>query len=92
MSFSRIVVLGQGKIGHLATEMLASAGFSVTGGDMVTRVDGAMPSVAIDVSDRHQLERLLGAHEAVLSCLPYALNRQVAEVAHACGIHYFDLT
>jgi saccharopine dehydrogenase (NAD+, L-lysine-forming) len=28
----------------------------------------------------------------VLSCLPYQLNRRVAEAAHAGGLHYFDLT
>jgi saccharopine dehydrogenase (NAD+, L-lysine-forming) len=27
-----------------------------------------------------------------LSCLPYALNKDVASLAHALGIHYFDLT
>ncbi len=30
--------------------------------------------------------------DAVLSCLPYHLNIGVANVAHAKGIHYFDLT
>ena len=92
MSFSKIAVLGLGKVGHLAAELLDSAGFSVTGGDMVARDDAAISTVQIDVSDRHALDRLLGSHEAVLSCLPYAFNTQVAEVAHARGIHYFDLT
>jgi saccharopine dehydrogenase (NAD+, L-lysine-forming) len=27
-----------------------------------------------------------------LSCLPYALNRRIAEAAHAQAVHYFDLT
>ena len=34
----------------------------------------------------------LAGHEAVLSCLPYAFNKEVASAAHALGLHYFDLT
>ena len=36
--------------------------------------------------------RCLGDAQAVLSCLPYHLNLGLAEVAHALGLHYFDLT
>ena len=39
-----------------------------------------------------ELSAELAKQEAVLSCLPYHLNKQVAETAHALGIHYFDLT
>ena len=34
----------------------------------------------------------LAGREAVLSCLPYAFNKEVASAAHALGLHYFDLT
>jgi saccharopine dehydrogenase-like NADP-dependent oxidoreductase len=34
----------------------------------------------------------LGDAQAVLSCLPYHLNLALAEIAHAMGLHYFDLT
>ena len=30
--------------------------------------------------------------DAVLSCLPYRINRRIAAAAHERGIHYFDLT
>ncbi len=33
MSFSKVTVLGLGKVGHLAAEMLAASGFDVTGVD-----------------------------------------------------------
>ena len=33
MSFSKVAVLGLGKVGHLAAELLAGAGFTVTGID-----------------------------------------------------------
>ncbi len=92
MSFSKIVVLGLGKVGHLAAELLTGAGFAVTGGDITAREDADFASTHLDVTDRQQLEGLLKANEAVLSCLPYTLNKQVVEVAHALGIHYFDLT
>ena len=34
----------------------------------------------------------LDSVEAVLSCLPYHLNRAIALAAHGRGLHYFDLT
>ena len=33
MSFNKVAVLGLGKVGHLAAELLTEAGFSVTGID-----------------------------------------------------------
>ena len=30
--------------------------------------------------------------DAVLSCLPYRINKRIATAAHDRGIHYFDLT
>jgi saccharopine dehydrogenase-like NADP-dependent oxidoreductase len=30
--------------------------------------------------------------DAVLSCLPYRINKRIAAAAHAQGMHYFDLT
>ena len=35
---------------------------------------------------------MLKPYQAVLSCLPYALNKGVSSAAHALGMHYFDLT
>ena len=45
-----------------------------------------------DVDDPDVIGRLLDDQQAVLSCLPYHLNRDVARAAHARGVHYFDLT
>ena len=93
MSFSKIAVLGLGKIGLLAANLLHEQGFSVTG------CDKRLPSEPqpfscqpTDVSSQSELSAELTKHEAVLSCLPYHLNKQVAQTAHALGIHYFDLT
>ncbi len=91
-----VAVLGLGKVGLLAARLLADAGFDVIGYDVhpPTPSDGQeLFEMAItDVADRSALGRALSDTDAVLSCLPYSLNRQVADVAHDLGIHYFDLT
>ena len=93
MSFNKIAVLGLGKVGALTARLLQSSGFEVTGID--TRAPSHAtphPVVQADLADVDKLTERLRPHEAVLSCLPYALNRAVATVAHALGLHYFDLT
>lgn len=90
MSFDRIAVLGLGKVGHLAAELLAEAGFEVTGMD-ARNIEGApFPTRQVDLTNN--LEQALQGQQAVLSCLPYHLNKSVSSAAHALGIHYFDLT
>ena len=92
-SIQRIAVLGLGKIGLLAAELLAESGFEVTGSDTrFPRHDHPFEVKAVDVSDGEVLLAELHGVDAVLSCLPYHLNVGVAEVAHEHGIHYFDLT
>ncbi|WP_372841517.1 saccharopine dehydrogenase family protein [Phaeovulum sp.] len=91
MGFSKIAVLGLGKVGHLAAELLVESGFDVTGIDARIHA-GRFPSVQADLTNAAGLEALLKPYHAVLSCLPYALNKEVASAAHALGIHYFDLT
>lgn len=91
MSFSKIAVLGLGKVGHLAAELLAEAGFDVTGIDARPHA-GRFATRQADLGDLAGMEALLKPYQAVLSCLPYALNKGVASAAHALGIHYFDLT
>ncbi len=93
MTFERIAVLGLGKVGLLAATLLHESGFEVTGVD-VRRPTHDMPHAFLDtdVTSRRALAELLGGVDAVLSCLPYHRNVDVAECAHAAGIHYFDLT
>lgn len=104
MTIERIAVLGLGKVGMLAASLLHEAGFTVIGHD--SRMGGTSPSApalggsvkpsfeirGTDVADADALASELAQVDAVLSCLPYALNIGAAEVAHAAGIHYFDLT
>jgi saccharopine dehydrogenase-like NADP-dependent oxidoreductase len=91
MSFSKVAVLGLGKVGHLAAELLANAGFTVTGID-ARAVTAPFATKTADLTDAVALRAALAGQEAVLSCLPYHLNIGVSTVAHGLGLHYFDLT
>lgn len=89
----KIAVLGLGKVGTLAAELLNQSGFEVTGLDSATPSSNhTFPVKQVDVSDHDALRLELQNVDSVLSCLPYHLNVGVATVAHAVGIHYFDLT
>ena len=93
MSFENVAVLGLGKVGMLAATFLHEAGFQVTAIDVrEPKHSGLFPVRRSDLADPVALRRDLAGVQAVLSCLPYHLNRQIAEVAHELGIHYFDLT
>ncbi len=93
MSFTRIAVLGLGKVGRLAAELLDEHGFEVVGYDnRELRSQPRFPVRPVDVADQVALAAELANAQAVLSCLPYHLNMGVADVAHDLGIHYFDLT
>ena len=91
MSFNRIAVLGLGKVGHLAAELLVESGFTVTGMD-ARDTTAPFATRTVDLSDTAALKAALDGQEAVLSCLPYHLNIGVSTVAHGLGLHYFDLT
>jgi saccharopine dehydrogenase (NAD+, L-lysine-forming) len=92
-SINSVAVLGLGKVGLLAAELLVDGGFDVAGYDTrVARHGHPFEVRESDVSDRDVLRTELNEVDAVLSCLPYQLNAAVAEVAHDLGIHYFDLT
>jgi saccharopine dehydrogenase-like NADP-dependent oxidoreductase len=87
----KIAVLGLGKVGTLAAELLHGSGFKVTGIDAVARGDLLFPVKALDLTTSG-VESVFKEHDAVLSCLPFHLNIPLAETAHRAGIHYFDLT
>ena len=90
MSFTKVTVLGLGKVGHLAAELLAEAGFEVTGVDARAVSGCPFPVKVADLTG--DLDAVLKGQEAVLSCLPYHLNKGVSSAAHRLGLHYFDLT
>lgn len=88
-----IAVLGLGKVGALAAQLLVDSDFEVVGVDSGVDPENFAHDVeAIDVTDETALAKVFDRVDAVLSCLPYSLNIGVSNVAHAKGIHYFDLT
>jgi len=93
MTINTIAVLGLGKVGALAAILLQEAGFNVTGFDNRDLTSShPYPTCRCDVASTEDLQSNLQGFDAVLSCLPYHLNVGVASIAHALGMHYFDLT
>ena len=91
MALNKIAVLGLGKVGHLAAELLAEAGFTVTGIDS-REVIAPFATQKADLGNLADLPNLLNGQDAVLSCLPYHVNIGASTAAHGLGLHYFDLT
>lgn len=89
----RIAVLGIGGVGELAARLLTETGFEVTGIDVAVP-EGDLPFKVASASadDPEVLRKLLSDQDAVLSCLPYHLNKDLARLACELGIFYFDLT
>lgn len=87
----KIAVLGLGKVGTLAAELLHGSGFEVTGIDTDARGELPFAVKALDLTSSG-VEAVFKEQDAVLSCLPFHLNIPLAETAHRAGIHYFDLT
>lgn len=89
---NQVAVFGLGKVGELVAVLLAESGFTVVGHDAVAREGLDFETRALDVKDAEALRESLRGFDAVVSCLPYHLNIDVAEAAYAAGTHYFDLT
>lgn len=93
MALNSIAVLGLGKVGLLAAKLLHENGIAVTGFDVRPPKQALpFPVTVVDLEKPADIDKATGACDAVLSCLPYALNKAIATAAHAMGAHYFDLT
>ena len=88
-----IAVLGLGKVGLLAAELLHNSGFNVTGIDRVApKGEHPFTFKSLDLSSPGAVVDEFSKQDAVLSCLPFQLNVALAQAAHDAGVHYFDLT
>ena len=87
-----ILVLGLGKVGSLMAYMLHETGFKVTGADR--QIHGEFPFAVqtLDVGNTGALQKTIKKFDAVISCLPYNFNLNIATLANNHGINYFDLT
>jgi saccharopine dehydrogenase-like NADP-dependent oxidoreductase len=89
----KIAVLGLGKVGALAAQLLHDAKFDVTGFDMrEVNEDFAFSTQVVDLGSVEGMRGEFEKVDAVLSCLPFHLNIDISRLAHDTGIHYFDLT
>jgi len=90
----KILTLGLGKVGTLVGVLLSKQ-FEVTGVDkQQPHYDFDLPFKVVtgDVTNESFLADLIKDHVAVVSALPYFLNKPIAKLAHEHGKHYFDLT
>ncbi len=90
----KILTLGLGKVGTLVATLL-SKDFEVTGIDkQAPHYDYNLPFTVLkgDVSDEPFMDGLIQEFDAVVSALPFFLNKPIARIAHKYGKHYFDLT
>ncbi len=87
-----ILVFGMGKVGTLVG-ILLNRRFAVTGFDKnIPTEPTGFDCIQGDIHDQSLLERTIPQFDAVVSCMPYNLNLSIARIAHAHGVHYFDLT
>ena len=91
-TFKRIAVVGLGKVGSLVASLLHHDDVECVGFDQNVSDDHPFQAVAVDVTDTQALTNALQGFDAVVSCLPYFLNTEVAKIAMANKVHYFDLT
>jgi saccharopine dehydrogenase-like NADP-dependent oxidoreductase len=91
-SINQVGVIGLGKVGELVAGLLTDAGFKVSGYDARPQPGLRFETSQLDVTDAEALREALRGVDAVVSCLPYDRNIEVAEAAAAVGCHYFDLT
>ena len=87
-----ILVFGMGKVGTLVG-ILLNKRFAVTGFDKnIPTESTGFDCIQGDIQDQSLLGKTIPQFDAVVSCMPYNLNLSIARIAHAHGIHYFDLT
>lgn len=90
----KVLTLGLGKVGTLVGVLLSKQ-FEVTGMDkQEPHYPYQLPFKVItgDVTDEALMQGLIAGHDAVVSALPYFLNKTIAKIAHQLGKAYFDLT
>jgi len=87
-----ILVFGMGKVGTLVG-ILLNKRFAVTGFDkQIPSQHPGFDCIQGDINDLTLLNKTIPQFDAVVSCMPYNLNLPIARIAHAHGVHYFDLT
>jgi saccharopine dehydrogenase-like NADP-dependent oxidoreductase len=94
-----ILVVGAGHIGTMIAELLVGSGdYRVTVLDpsreslLAVVKKPNLDTLLLSATDRAGLLAAMRDRFAVISAAPYSVTSQVAEAAHAAGVHYLDLT
>jgi saccharopine dehydrogenase-like NADP-dependent oxidoreductase len=87
-----VLVIGLGKVGKLVATLLFENGYRTTGLDSGSHRGHPFKIIKGRVQTKGVLKKAIKDHDAVVTCLPYDLNLEVAREAHRAGKHYFDLT
>ncbi|HCR85063.1 MAG TPA: L-lysine dehydrogenase [Alphaproteobacteria bacterium] len=88
----KVLITGLGKVGSLVATLLSESKFDVTGLDRQTNNKFKFKTISGDVANADFLKKILKNYDAVVSALPYNLNKQLVKIAAELGVHYFDLT
>ena len=89
-----ILVLGMGKVGSLVGTLL-SKNFNVKGldqNDPHYNYELPFETIKADVSNIETMKSIMKDYDAVVSALPFYLNKNIAQISHDLKLHYFDLT
>lgn len=101
MSKHKILVMGAGKIGVTVSGLLARTGdYEVYIGDvkLSTKIPeihkNPIKFVEMNIREPNKIIEFIKNNgiQGVVSCLPYNLTIEVAKIASACNINYFDPT
>ena len=87
-----VLVIGMGKVGKLVATLLFENGYRTTGLDSGSHRGYPFKIIKGRVQSKGVLKKAIKDHDAVITCLPYDLNLEVARETHSAGKHYFDLT
>jgi len=87
-----VLVIGLGKVGKLVATLLFENGYRTTGLDSGAHHGHPFKTIKGRVQSKAVLKKAIKGHDAVVTCLPYDLNLEVARETHSAGKHYFDLT
>jgi saccharopine dehydrogenase-like NADP-dependent oxidoreductase len=94
----KIAILGCGKIGAACAQLLAESGdYDVSVLDNNEKAFQLLyvknvKTQTVDLANIDKVTKALEGQEYIICTTPFYLNRAIAKLAHAKGIHYFDVT
>jgi len=92
--FNKVVICGYGVIGKLLSELLVDLDFEVLVIDAIDHKDTDVKFEVANCADIEAIRTIVKKYqsEALISCLPYNFNKQLASLCFEEKLHYFDPT